>query len=136
MLFSGKLLCYHCSQKIFISEAASFEVINCPSCQGELTVPMLLDQYVLTEKFSESKSFFSAKAYREKDFYFCLVCNDSNLYKKIEEFITRSNHYGSDIKLLRKGSQVFILRPWNEDYQGLFYNETVSSGLQPASESI
>lgn len=44
-----KITCYHCAQKLDLTDMVPFEKVKCPSCNVEIIVPKWFDNYLLEE---------------------------------------------------------------------------------------
>ena len=59
-----KVQCHACDIKIDMSELDAFTQINCPNCEELLTVPKILDHYLLEEELGRNSCY---KTYRASD---------------------------------------------------------------------
>ncbi len=48
-----KILCYHCGQKLDLSDMEPFSEVKCPSCEVEIIVPKWFENYLLEEPGGE-----------------------------------------------------------------------------------
>ena len=57
-----KVQCHVCETKIDVSELEAFTQINCPSCSELITVPRILDHYLLEEELGRNACYKTYKA--------------------------------------------------------------------------